>query len=156
MLQLLSLYSIVISVPDLFVPKWFLHLSTKCVVFNECLCWQTCIKLLHSQNHWINADISHQTDSSGKLTLKWLPTCQIVVNKPNMLDFFTLTWSDRKSFQCGFSTGIRFMGNIHINSMIYFGECMSAVMSCMSAVIFVRVQLIMDIFNFSSLTILNI
>ncbi len=25
-----------------------------------------------------------------------------------------------KSFQCGFSTGIRLMGNIHIHSMIYF------------------------------------
>ena len=64
------------------------------------MCW-TDFHTLSDINHWMNVDISHQTGSSRKLTLKWLSTYQIDVKKPRYFDFIALNWSGRgEPVQC--------------------------------------------------------
>ncbi len=86
------------------------------------------------RNHWMNADISHQRDLSGKHALKWFSATSsqwqagLLVGSPEKP-------SGVKLWAIYLSTGIRLMGNIHIHSMICFWDvcrkfCFCCVIIC--------------------------
>ena len=67
----------------------------------------------------MNVDISHQMNSSRKPTLNWLSSTLSQCKKVKRMWLFLISVACGKSFRCGFSTGIRLMGN-NPHSFLFF------------------------------------